>query len=256
MSYKKGGVRAMKLFCIPYSGGSAAAYYKWKNILPKDIQIVAIELAGHGMRINEQCFKNVKSCVEDIAKEIIKHIDDDDYAIWGHSMGAILVYETYYKLLEMGIKAPIHMFFSGRKAPYDMKNRTSYYKLPDKEFEMVVESYGSNVREVMQNETLRSLFMPILRADFELGETYEWYEKPYKIACDITIVNGKEDSSISKINMKDWSNCCGADCTVTYFNGGHFFLFECCEKVGELINKTLDKYRLKEAVTFSRILEV
>lgn len=229
----------IKLFCIPHSGASAAVYSKWSKLFQENIQVVPIELAGHGTRINETCYKDVESSAKDIAQKISGLICGEDYAIWGHSLGSLLAFETYYQLMELNIKKPLHMFFSGRKAPNDGNNETHFYQLPDDEFAEAVETYGGTTKEVFDNEILKELFLPILRADFEMGETYKYKEKERKIACDITIVNGKDDLSVSQSDMKIWNTCNEGTCNIKYYNGGHFYLFESCEEVIKLIQDTL-----------------
>ena len=39
------------LYCLPYSGGSAAMYYKWRNVLSDNITLKPLEPVGKG---NEQ----------------------------------------------------------------------------------------------------------------------------------------------------------------------------------------------------------
>jgi len=53
--------------------------------------------------------------VEDILTNIQDKIIADDYAIYGHSMGSLLAYELYYKIIDKNIRKPKHMFFSGNE---------------------------------------------------------------------------------------------------------------------------------------------
>ena len=121
-------MKSIKLFCIPYSGGSADIYYKWKKELDSSIELCPIEIAGRGRRMNEPFYETVAEAAEDISSRILTQIDDDtQYAIFGHSMGALLAYETYFSLMEKCSKEPEHIFFSGRKAPQDENEKTEYY---------------------------------------------------------------------------------------------------------------------------------
>lgn len=217
----------VKLFCIPYSGGSAALYLTWKKSLPSNIHLFPVELAGHGGRINEPLYRDVDDAVNDIASYIVSNIQKDEiYAIAGHSMGSLLAYEVYYKLKEMGIHSPCHMFFSGRKAPQNIGHETEYYKKPDAEFLEIVYHYGGTTREVMENEELRKLFLPILRADFMIAEVYEWHEKVTKIDCNITVVNGNRDLSVLDSNMDEWALCTDKKCNIYTVAGAHFFILD------------------------------
>ncbi len=220
-------MRTIKLFCIPYSGGTASIYQKWKKSLSSNIQVCPIELAGRGKRILEPLYDNADEAAEDIASIILARLEKDDiYAIWGHSMGSLLAYEVYYKLLKKEIQPPCHMFFSGRKAPHNMEGKTSYYLLSDDDFLEVVNCYGGGTKAVMENNELRKLFVPILRSDFKVSETYIHKSKDTKILCDMTVINGESDLSVRGFDMSEWSTCTEKKCDIKMVAGNHFFLLK------------------------------
>jgi linear gramicidin dehydrogenase lgrE len=238
-------MKSIKLFCIPYSGGSANVYYKWKKELKSDIELCPIEIAGRGRRINEPFYETVDEAAEDISDHILKEINEDtNYAIWGHSMGALLAYESYFKLMEKCSKEPDHIFFSGRKAPQDEMNHTEYYKLPDDEFLKMVFVYGGNTREIIQNEELAKIFIPILRADFKIAETYTYKPRDKKVMCDITVVNGKSDFSVMEVELDKWSKVAGKKCYYHWISGNHFFITENSKETVQYLNQTLSSQKL------------
>lgn len=179
----------IKLFCIPYAGGNAALYFKWLLFLSKDIVLCPIELAGRGRRMNDSFYNDVAEAAKDLASLIALQLKEGElYAIYGHSLGSILAYETYYFLLKMGIHTPCHMFFSGRKAPQNMESKIDCYLKSDEEFLDDVYAYGGNTKEALQDKRLLQIFLPILREDIYLAETFNYKKKAEKIACDITII--------------------------------------------------------------------
>lgn len=220
-------MKTLKLYCIPYSGGSAEIYLKWKRFLPETVTIVPVELAGRGKRIRDSFYENCDNAVKDIADIILEDIKEgEEYAILGHSMGALLAFETYYELLKRNKSMPIHMFFSGRKAPQNMDEKTQFYLLPDEEFLQVVYAYGGNTSAIMNNSTLRELFLPILRADFKISEIYEYKLHPQKIECPITLINGTKDDSIFPFDMNEWKYFAGSKFSNRQVEGNHFFVIE------------------------------
>jgi hypothetical protein len=40
----------VRLVCLPYAGGTAAAYRRWSAELPSTIEVLAVEYPGHGPR--------------------------------------------------------------------------------------------------------------------------------------------------------------------------------------------------------------
>ena len=49
----------MKIFCLPYAGGSSSVFAKWKTYMSRDIEIVAPELAGRGTRFNDEKYVSI-----------------------------------------------------------------------------------------------------------------------------------------------------------------------------------------------------
>lgn len=235
-------MKTIQLFCIPYSGGSGNIYDKWNRYLNENIELCPVELAGRGKRIMEPLYNDVEDAIEDLAKNIIEKRNGlMNYAIWGHSLGSLLAYEVYYKLIEKGCEQPIHLYLSGRGAPQDKLSHTNYHLLQDKEFLKVVYKYGGNTMEIMQHEELRALFLPILRNDFKLSEVYDYKEKHSKIMCDLSIVNGDNDESINAYNLYNWSEHAGKNCDYKIIKGGHFFILDNIEATTDYINETIQK---------------
>lgn len=227
----------MILFCLPYAGGSEVIYYKWKKYLNSPIHIEPIELKGRGKRFNENFYENLEEAVEDIFENIKDKILEDDYAIYGHSMGSLLAYELYYKIYNENVKLPKHIFFSGYKAPNIPKKR-KIHLLPDREFIKEVIELGGTPQEVADNEELIQLFTPILRNDFKILETYLYKEKKDKIQCDISILNGKKDN-ITLEELLAWKNHVDKGFKVYNFEGNHFFINDNVENITKIINVTL-----------------
>lgn len=235
-------MQPIKLFCIPYSGGSADIYYKWKNSLDRNIELCPVEIAGRGRRMNEPFYESVDEAADDISNNILSKIDGNTcYAIWGHSMGSLLAYEAYFSLMEKCSKEPEHIFFSGRKAPHDETEKTEYYKLPDDEFMKIVFHYGGNTKDIMENQQLAKIFLPILRSDFKLAEIYEYKEKKRKVMCDISIINGKSDFSVMKADLDKWKDVAGKECNYYWMKGDHFYILDNISETVQQINQILIK---------------
>lgn len=88
----------IKLFCLPYAGGSSVIFNSWKQYIDPSIELVPIELAGRGKRINEPLYNGVNDAVEDVFGLIKNKITDTPYALFGHSMGGMISYELAQKI--------------------------------------------------------------------------------------------------------------------------------------------------------------
>ncbi|MCR3758120.1 thioesterase II family protein [Clostridium felsineum] len=232
------GGKIMKLFCLPYAGGAKNIYYKWIKAIDEHIKIEGIELKGRGIRYGEGFYVDFEEAVEDIYINIKNKIQDDDYAIFGHSMGSLLSFELYYKILENGGKLPKHMFFSAYRAPHIVRTEEPIHNLPDDEFIKEVIALGGTPKEVAENKELCELVTPILRNDFRILELYKYKEKTNPIECDITVLNGKYD----KLNVKDingWKIHSSKHTRIINFEGNHFFINSNMDKIINTIEETL-----------------
>ena len=240
----------MILFCLPYAGGSESIYYKWKNHLHTSIQVVPIELKGRGKRFNEFFYESLEEAVDDIFENIKDKIVDDDFAIYGHSMGSLLAYELYYKISELNLRKPKHIFFSGYKAPSIIREKENIYTLPNYDFMKKVMELGGTPEELMNNQELLQIFIPIIRSDFKILETYNYKEREEKLQCDVSILNGKQDS----INLEEllaWKHHVCRGFKVYNFDGNHFFINSNAENITSIINTTLaEKDHIKSEVCY------
>jgi surfactin synthase thioesterase subunit len=229
----------IKLFCLPYAGGSAAVYKYWKQYLHDRIELFPIELAGRGSRIGEPFYGSVEEALEDIHRIIISNLEEQPYALFGHSMGSVLVYELAYRIKELGHPYPVHMFISGRYPPGFVSKKKVLYDLPDKEFVDEVFKLGGTPKEVLKSNELMELFLPILRADFRITDTYRHIEKNTKLDCDISVLWGKREKGATIFDVAKWHDYTSKSCKIHMFDGDHFFIHDYKKDVAAIINSSL-----------------
>lgn len=229
----------IKLFCLPYAGGSAMTYLSWKKQLDERINLKPIELSGRGKRFGELLYQSIDEAIEDIYVNISDELNGTPYAVFGHSMGTILAYELIRKIVHHKAQEPVHVFLSGRYPPYIKTVDENVYLLPDKEFIDRVMKLGGTNKEVADNKELLDLFLPILRSDYKLVETYKHSGSISKINCDITVLNGKNDNCIIGKDISRWREYTNRSCSFYEFDEGHFFINKFKEDVIEIINSKL-----------------
>lgn len=224
-----------KVFFIPYAGSSAYVYYKWKDLFAPHIEPVFVELAGRGGRSEESFYNTMEEGAEDIASVIGRQLKpDEDYIIYGHSMGSILAFETYYRLNDKKLRLPRHIFFSGKNAPQAHENHEKVHKYEDERFLTIAALYGGLPNE-FYNEEVKKMFLPILRADFRLLDNYNYKRKGRKINCDITVLFGEKDFSTQMMNLIKWETHAGKSFHIYKFSGEHFFIHEEYPRIAKLI---------------------
>lgn len=234
-------MKKIKLICIPQAGGISSNYLKWKSYLDPAVELVPIELSGKGTRFCEPLYESIEEAVYDIVASIKQDITNCNYAIFGHSMGALLAFELLYALKKEGFSLPICCFFSGRNPPHHLTYKHRHL-LNDEEFWCEIKSIGGTPDEVLKSPEARELFSPILRRDFKLVDTYKFNPDREKINCPFIIMYGFEDSLVSIERIAEWGIYSKCKTNLHGIRGSHFFVFEDIVSVVKLINQYLLQY--------------
>jgi len=232
----------VRLFCFPYSGASASMYYPWIDVLPTAIEICPVQLPGRGSRVSEKPISNLTDLVDQIYINIIPYIDKP-FALFGHSMGALVSFELARKLKQYGKEPPIYLFVSGHNAPHLPDTYDHIHQLPESEFIENVRMMNGTPDEVLKDPELRDLIIPILRADFTICETYKHMSSD-PLDCPICACGGLNDKYIDRDGMKAWQNHTNDKVTVRLFPGDHFYLnndrIYLLQTIAQEINQIID----------------
>lgn len=229
----------IKLVCIPYAGGSAQIFYKWRKHLNSHIELIPVELTGRGKRFLEPYYSSIQDAVNDIYKIVKPQIQNSNYAIFGHSLGSILAYELIYLLKNNGIHNPIHVFFSGRYPPHIHRHKALIHNSPNEIFKKEIFKLGGTPLELLENDELYEIFMPILRSDYKIVETYNYTKKSCKFDFDISVFSGFKDNEVEQSDLQEWKYYTDKNFKIVMFEGGHFFINEELENVTNAINVLL-----------------
>ncbi len=210
------------MFCFPYAGGNAYVFRDWQRHFPPDIDLCLVHLPGRGKRIGEQLFTRLELLVRTIADLIVRE-PQFPYALFGHSMGALISFELAREVRRRGFTLPRCLFLSGRRAPTAPSERGAVFNLSDEAFIAEVKRLNGTPKEVLEHPETRRLFLPVLRADLEIDDTYEYYPEE-RLPCPITVYGGLQDEDISLESLRAWQQQTSADYKLRTFPGDHFFI--------------------------------
>jgi len=214
---------AARLFCFHYAGGGASIYRQWAGKLPPWLEVCAIQLPGRETRMGERGYTHMKAAVAEVVQTIDPLLDKPFY-LFGHSMGAAISFELIRFLRRYDLPQPRHFFVSARRGPHvPRREKELYHTLPDREFLAAIKRLGGTPDEVLRNEELMELFLPLLRADFTLLETYAYLPEP-PLSCPISAYCGTEDNEVNEEEMAGWREQTSSRFTLKMISGGHFFI--------------------------------
>ena len=220
-----GGSRAKRLYCFSYAGGNAAAYLPWQERLEPNVEVCAIQLPGRGARWNESPYSDMRQLLDALCEMLGTEClrDQRPFAFFGHSLGALLAFETARMCVRVGIPVPQRLLLSGCSAPQFRKPPKNLHKMPGDELIAALAKYNGSPAEVLAHRPLMELLLPALRADFSLAENYV-YEAGAPLDIPITVLTGKRDPHVQLDKIAQWQLETTASCHVRYFEGDHFFI--------------------------------
>jgi len=82
------------------------------------------------------------------------------------------------------------------------------------------------------------MIIPVLRAGFEMSQTYEYEEQP-PLSCPITVFGGIKDTDVTRESLSAWQEQTSAGFTLRMLPGTHFFLHEYERELLQMISQDL-----------------
>ena len=216
------GNARLRLFCFPFAGGGTAAYRHWINHFPCEIEICPVQLPGRECRLAEAPVRNLTTLVQSLAHGLTPWLDVP-FAFFGHSLGAVVAFETARELRRTGAPTPEHLFVSAHGPAFIERNRKQLHRLPDSEFIQAVRGFGGIPDAVIRNRELLEIVLPVLRADFEMYETH-CHMRAEPLDAPITALGGQSDVSVPEDYLDAWRSETAAAFKKQLFPGGHFYL--------------------------------
>lgn len=227
---------ALRLFCLPYAGGMASAYRAWQNDAPREVELCALQLPGRESHWAQPAFTSIPRLV-DALEEVLEPLLDRPYALAGHSMGGTIAFELARRL--QARRPPVHLFVSGTRAPHMPDPRGPRHELADDELVRELREIGGTPPEVFAHEELMALVLPLVRADFELNDTYSYVPGP-PLDCPLTAFGGTHDHVVPPEAVEGWREYTRGPFRLRMFDAGHFFIHT---HHAELLGEILDDLR-------------
>ena len=224
VKYRYNKLAKLRLFCFPYAGGNAAVFSGWDTRFAADIDLFAIQLPGRGLRFSEPAISCLDSIVDTIIKGVAPYLDVPCMFV-GHSNGALVAYEVARRLQEMGLRTPEHIVLSARRAPHLPPNTPITHGMTDEEFVEELGRYSYTPSAILNDPEALSVFLPMLRADFALGELYDFQCEPV-LRSKASLFLGKKDDDVPKVDVIAWNDLLDRAADVVEFEEGHFFIHD------------------------------
>ena len=231
-------MKQINLFCLPFAGGNKYSYREYQINCPSQLNIVPIEYSGRGSRMSTELMSNMDDVLQDVFDLIKNKLNQAEYAIYGHSMGATVGFELIHLIIKNNYKLPLHFFVTGTMGP-SVINRIgrNWHLLPKDKFIQKLKQLEGCPEEVFRDNELFDFFEPIIRSDFKVLESFQYVRKP-PLNIPITVITGTEES-MDEEDIRSWQFETTIQVDFRKMKGSHFFIFKYPIDIIELISQKL-----------------
>ena len=110
-----------------------ASVITWTTELAPQIDVCPVQLPGREERFNEPAHTDLRALASMVITQLQAYFDKP-YALFGHSMGALLSYEVSRQLEAQGAPMPVRTFLSAYVPPHRPSRWSPIHHLPDDAF--------------------------------------------------------------------------------------------------------------------------
>ncbi len=210
-----------RLVCFPHAGGSASYFHPVSARFAPAVDVVSLQYPGRQDRRREPNVDSITGLADLIADELAA-LSDKPAVFFGHSMGAVLAFETAWRLELRGLRAPGAIVASGRRGPSTFRDERIHERTDDGVLDEVRELNRVDRTVIGDDEILR-MALPAIRADYRAIETYAC-PAGRRVRCPVTVLIGDQDPKVTAEEAGNWGEHTEGGFRLEVFPGGHFFL--------------------------------
>jgi medium-chain acyl-[acyl-carrier-protein] hydrolase len=230
---------SLNLICFPPAGCGASIFNGWSKYLSSGIAISAVQLPGRETRFKEVAFSNMDLLIPELLTGIVPYIEDIPFAVFGHSGGALIAFEFVRQLYQNNFPVPRYLIVSSRRAPHIPLDKILHLQ-PDSALIKELRLIGGTSDLILDDPELMSLFLPVVRADFTINETYQVNDKS-SVNCPILAIGGDNDPLTNQDFLDQWQQYTTGEFESIMLSGGHMSFRENPQPLLDVIMSKLVK---------------
>ncbi len=211
----------LNVICLPYAGGSADFYRRWQSRLP-GVKLHPARLPGRGAEIDRPPFVDMET-LTDVMLAQMTGFFHTRFALLGTSMGGWIAFRLAQKLCQAPNRQPASLIICSAACPADRTLIPQIKGLSDAQTLAAMARFNPASLKILRYPELAALFLPIIRADFEL--CLNWVpDEAYRLPIPIYGFRGQEDNIAIDASMLKWKELTTAIFRLVTVPGDHFFV--------------------------------
>jgi surfactin synthase thioesterase subunit len=213
---------SLRLFLFPHAGGTAALYRSWERLLPAHVSHQVVVLPGRDRRVDEPPFVEFEPLLDAVFAKIVAELDGRPYALFGHSLGALIAYRLAVRLERAGEVPPVFLGVSSWSPEGFAPGAGGLSRGPEAELVEWLRGLGQLPPEVQADPALMAMVLPVVRADLAVFASYE--DDGAVVRGPLVSYCGRDDPLLRPDAMAAWRGRTARYLGNLAFPGDHFYI--------------------------------
>ncbi|MEZ6090580.1 MAG: alpha/beta fold hydrolase [Pirellulaceae bacterium] len=225
---------AIELYWFCHAGAGSASLVRSARDLTVPVALHVATLPGREERYRDGLTLSLDQLVDEFLDELLSKTVRP-FAFIGHSFGSLIAYLLAHRLIERD-RSPSALTVMTLAAPDRIDRISKTGHLSDEAFlDYLDNRFGGVPLSLRRNAEAIRLFVPIVRYDMQLLESYVHSPKP-PLKIPVTALAGQTDRAVSFDDMAFWERHTSGIFYLEQISGGHFFPVD---QVPFVVQKTL-----------------
>jgi len=228
----------LRLYCFHDAGGSTNLFSEWEKYVKTDTELVFIQLPGRGDLMDKQPYSDFKQFMIDFIPEIKQHIGNKPFALYGHSMGGLLAFETARELQNKHGLFAKSLIVSGAPSLKGYVNHFVNTIIESNLSDVDLVKYLPNAENIDIKNSFYLQMLHTLMADFKLLYSYKYQEQEL-LKTRVVAFGANNDDRVNINDVKKWKSETIADFCFIESEGNHHFVYADKKFVASTVNEQL-----------------
>ncbi|MFJ4717498.1 thioesterase II family protein [Streptomyces sp. NPDC088785] len=217
------------LHCLAHAGAGVVSYRRWPELVGPGVEVVAHPLPGRDSRRREARVTDRAGLLADLLPGLLEAARRGPYALYGHSLGALVAYTLTRALTDAGAPAPLFLAVGACLPPHVASDLVAAADLPEEELLPYLEQLGSvpSGRSASPGGLWRRSVLPVLRDDLRLAGSLRdaalERESGGPVRCPVLVFGGRDDPLAAPESLGHWQQWAAGPIARHTVAGDHFF---------------------------------
>lgn len=217
---------------LHHAGGSAAGWAPFAEHLPSRWRLLGLDLPARVTAPARTACRSTAEAVERLLPAVAGELSVP-YAVFGHSMGALVAYELVRALERRG-STPVWLGVSGMPAPRLVGGGERRDRWEPERLVQFMRELGGIPESAFRLPALVDRMVRTLRGDLAIVDGYRYTDGP-PLRTAVSVFSGDADPVADAELVRPWAEQARSEVAFHTWPGGHFYLFdriaEVCDRI-------------------------